>query len=95
MNSKVRGSLLASGILFLLFMSLIFVGQLKFFNNHMSFYRSSINMKEAQTMRNIAQTYNLHEQECLRFNTGKVCLKNQKYEITLTNGYHCSLGSFK
>lgn len=95
MNIRVSGSLLASGMLFIIFLNFILIGQLEFYNNHLSFYRLSINMKEAQTMRNIAQTYHLHEHECLRFNTGRVCLEKQKYEITLNNGYHCSLDSFK
>lgn len=95
MYVKVNGSLFVSGIWFLLFMSFLFIGQLKFFNNHMSFYRSTINLKEAQIIRNMAQTYHLHEHECLYFNIGEVRLENQKYEITLKNGSHYSLESFK
>ena len=37
MKTKVRGSLFASGILFLIFFSALFLGQLEFFNNHLLF----------------------------------------------------------
>ena len=95
MKNKVNGSLFASGILFLIFLSVLFLGQLEFYGNHLSFYRAEINMKEAQTMRNMAQTYHLYDNQELKFNTGKVRFHGQRYEITLKNGQHYSLEAFK
>ena len=95
MKTKVRGSLFASGILFLIFFSALFLGQLEFFNNHLIFYRSEINLKEAQTMRNMAQTHHLQDNQELKFNTGKVCFHEQRYEITLKNGNRYSFEPFK
>lgn len=95
MKNKVNGSLFASGILFLIFFSMVFLGQLEFFNSHLSFYRSEINLKEAQTMRNIAQTHHLYDNQELKFNTGKVRFRKQQYEITLKNGNRYSFEPFK
>ena len=61
---NIKGSLFVSGVLFLLFLlffTVILIGQLGYFNSHLNFYRQSINLKEAQIMRNMAQTYHLRE----------------------------------
>lgn len=95
MKNKIGGSLFTSSILFLIFFSALFLSQLEFFNNHLSFYRSEINIREAQIMRNIAQTHHLLNNQELKFNTGKVRFHNQKYEITLKNGKQYLFEAFK
>lgn len=83
---SIRGSLFVSGVLFLVFFTVILIGQLGYFNSHLNFYRQSIDLKEAQIMRNMAQTHRLKEKQELQFNKGKVIYQHSKYEIALNNG---------
>lgn len=67
------------------------MGQFGYFNSHLSFYRQSIDLKETQIMRNMAQTHRLKENQELKFNKGKVVYRHSKYKITLKNRKRYSL----
>lgn len=86
MKSKVSAMLMTSGVFFLIFLTIIFYGQLYYFGSQLKFYQEDIDYNKARTMRNIDQNHQLKENEMLTFNLGIVELKNKKYVVKLNSG---------
>lgn len=92
---QISGMLLSSGMFFLMFLGMIFLGQLLYYQQHFRFYEEEIYFNEARILRNIAQNNKLKNNQTLVLNIGNVTYKNSLYYVELNNGKKYQLDELK